>query len=290
MLIREVIYGSNTLPSEISRTAKFFILQGVLYASIGLIMFIFPWIYNKVLMYPEPFTDAETPMYRMFGYFLIVIGYFFITASRMDEVYWFISTIFGRIIIVPILCLLVYFAYDGPPQICITFSTLDPTLAYLSFLSLRKDNEEAATSLGSVFMEAIFGTNILPPFSGISNTAKFLILQGVCYAIVGLVLIFSSGSLFPDEVVPLWRCTGMVCFVIGYFYIMPSRMNKTYWNMITIFSRLTFQPLGWLILCFVFDVPAQFCMSFLIFDSTMASLTLLSLSKDENLKKNTKKE
>ena len=142
-VLKEALYGENLLPafSTISQTSKFLILQGVIYGSTGLTIFLFPGLFNKMMMFPAPFDDLETPLYRTIGFCVIGIGYFYIQASRMNNNYWAVASIFTRMTMTPACCLTLLLVFGGAPQLCVTFSLLDPTLAYLTYLSLKKDDK-----------------------------------------------------------------------------------------------------------------------------------------------------
>jgi hypothetical protein len=292
-VLKEAIHGSKTLGSfsTLSKTSKFLVLQGVVYASTGLTIFLFPGLFNTLMLYPEPFNAYETPLYRTIGFCVIGIGYFYITASRQNNTYWAVTTIFTRATMTPASCLTLFFFFGGAPQLCITFAILDPTLAYLTYLSLmsEKTSEGHTPSFMRVLKEAIHGATTLPDFSALTNTAKFLILQGVVYASTGLTIflfpgLFNKLMMYPEPFnayeTPLYRTIGFCVIGIGYFYITASRMNHTYWAAATIFTRATMTPVSCLTLFFFFGGAPQLCITFAILDPTLAYLTHLSLLND----------
>ena len=131
--------GGGMIPAKSaqSSTARALILQGWTYFSTGCLIFVAPEVFNKMMMFPEPFSDAVTPCYRMIGFCVIGIGYFYIVASKMDHMFWATSTIFTRMTMTPVSCMTLYLVYGGAPQLCVTFSILDPTLAYWTYLTLK---------------------------------------------------------------------------------------------------------------------------------------------------------
>lgn len=139
------------------------------------------------------------------------------------------------------------------------------------------NTESPGLSITDVFKEAIYGEKLLPEFSTIRQTSKFLILQGIIYSSSGMLMFFLPG----DEETALYPGMGFCVIGIGYFYIMASRMNNNYWAVATIFTRMIMTPVGCMTLWAFFGVPAQVCVSFGILDPTLAFLTYLSLKQDE---------
>jgi hypothetical protein len=148
-VLKEAIDGAKLLPepSTLSKTSRFLILQGVIYASTGLLIFLAPGVFNKIMFFPEAFSDEETPLYRTIGFCVIGIGYFYIEASRMNNNFWAVATIFTRMTMTPVLCMTLWLVYGGPPQLCVTFSLLDPTLAFLTYLTLKQEGKMQYTAL-----------------------------------------------------------------------------------------------------------------------------------------------
>jgi hypothetical protein len=142
-VLKETLVGEKLLPapSTLSRTSRFLILQGVVYGFTGLLMFLAPGIFNKLLFFPEPFSDEETPLYRTIGFTIIGVGYFYIMTSRMNNNYWAAVTIFTRMTISPVISLTLWLVYGGAPHLCVTFALLDPTLGLLTYLSLKQDDK-----------------------------------------------------------------------------------------------------------------------------------------------------
>lgn len=148
-VLEEAIYGEKLLPefSRLTQTSKFLMLQGIIYASTGLTIFFLPGVFNKVMFFPQSFTDDETPLYRTIGFCVIGIGYFYIMASRMNNTYWAVATIFTRMTMTPVFCIFLWIVFGGAPQLCVTFAILDPTLAFLTYLSLKQDEKSQYTAV-----------------------------------------------------------------------------------------------------------------------------------------------
>lgn len=141
----EVIQGKYLIPefATLNRTSKFLILQGLIYVFTGLIMLILPnSLFNKIMFFPEPFTAEELPIYRTAGFTLFAVGYYFMTLSRTNHPYWHIVAILPRIVFVIPVMLTLYFFWDAPIQLAGTFIILDPSLAYLTFLSMKADAKD----------------------------------------------------------------------------------------------------------------------------------------------------
>ena len=151
-VFQEVLEGKYLVPdfSSISRTSKFLMLQGLIYASTGLIMLFLPnALFNKIMFFPEPFTSEELPLYRISGFTLFAVGFYFIMLSRTNHPYWIIVSIFPRIVfVIPIMLMLIAF-WGAPVQVSGTFLVLDPVLAYLTYLSMKADarNKDSNTTV-----------------------------------------------------------------------------------------------------------------------------------------------
>jgi len=148
-VLKEAIVGEKLLPefSTISQTSKFLILQGIIYGSTGLTLYLFPGLFNKMMLFPRPYTELEEPLYRCIGFCTIGIGYFYIMTSRMNNNYWAVATIFTRMTMTPFCCIVLWLFFGGEPRLCITFAILDPTLGYLTYLSLMQDEKAQYSSL-----------------------------------------------------------------------------------------------------------------------------------------------
>lgn len=149
-LFKEVLYGEHLVPefSSISQTSKFLLLQGLMYAATGLTMFFLPnSVFNKVMFFPEPFTSEELPLYRVAGFTLFAVGFYFMTLSRTDHPYWIIVSIFPRICFVIPAMIILYTLYGAPIQLTGTFFVLDLSLAYLTFLSMKYDTRKKSSGV-----------------------------------------------------------------------------------------------------------------------------------------------
>ena len=163
-VLQVVITGEKLLPdpSILSKTSRALTLQGVIYFCTGLLIFLAPGVFNKIMFFPEPFTAEETPMYRMIGFCVIGIGYFYMMASRMNHMFWAVATIFTRMTMTPVSCMTLLLVYGGAPQLCLTFTFLDPALAYWTYITMKKEENDPSLTIGKVLKLAITGENLLP--------------------------------------------------------------------------------------------------------------------------------
>jgi len=141
-VLKEALYGKSLLPqfSSISRTSKYLIVQGVIYASMGIIMFLFPnAIFAKIMFIPEPFATKELPYLRLAGLILFIVGWYCAMQARTNNLYWIILTILPRICFVVPCMLALYCMYGVPIQLAGTLILLDPFLAYTTYLSMKAD-------------------------------------------------------------------------------------------------------------------------------------------------------
>ena len=274
--------------SRLSKTSTILTFQGATYFCTGILIFLAPEIFNKMMFYPEPFLAVETPIYRMLGFCIVAIGSFYIMASRMDDMFFAIITIFTRMTMVPAFCLTLLFAYGGAPQLCLTFAILDPILALWTYFTMKVEMKDPNLSLFKTLILAISGgeEGLIPDRSELNETSKVLILQGMVYSCTGLLMFFAPGifnkimffpSPFTEEETPLYRSIGFSLVGIGYFYIMASRMNRIYWAVITIFNRMTMSPACCLILLFVYGGAPQLCITFALLDPALAIWTYSTL-------------
>jgi len=133
---KEAVYGRTLQDAaKLSSTHHFLIYQGVLYAVLGSIMVLAPWIYNKAFLFPEPFTAEETALWRPIGLCLTLIGYFYIQGGRSNSYHFVTATIFDRLLIVPPVLVLLYYL-GTPAELVVPFLVLDPLLALLTHRSL----------------------------------------------------------------------------------------------------------------------------------------------------------
>jgi uncharacterized protein YjeT (DUF2065 family) len=283
--------------SRLSKTSTVLTFQGVTYFCTGLLIFLAPEIFNKIMLFPEPFLAVETPIYRMFGFCIVAIGSFYIMASRMDDMFFAIITIFTRMTMVPIFCLTLLSAYGGAPQLCLTFAILDPILALWTYFTMKGEMKDPHLSIFKTLTLAISaGEGLIPDRSKLNETSKVLIFQGMVYLCTGLLIFFAPGifnkimffpSPFTEEETPLYRSVGFCLVGIGYFYIMTSRMNHIYWAVVTIFNRMTMSPACCLILLFVYGGAPQLCITFAVLDPILAIWTYSTLKTTKVLVPNT---
>jgi hypothetical protein len=114
-----------------------------------------------------------------------------------------------------------------------------------------------------------------------TNTHKFLLVQGIAYALIGCLGVFGPALMADVFLIPHpsaddlgWlRIIGVAAAVIGYFYIQGARQPDIKPLMVhSTFDRLTFVP-AFLIMCVLNGSSPQICIAFAIMDPLLALLT-----------------
>ncbi len=306
-VLKVALTGEGLIPpaSKLNSACRALTIQGWGYFTVGVLLFFAPGVVNKLAMFPTTFTEEETPCYRMIGFTMIGIGYFYLMGSRTNHHYWAVTTIFTRMTLAPVGAMTLYLVYGAPPQLCVTFAILDPALAIWTYLAMKKDMKDPSLTMGKVLAMLFNGGGLIPASSTLSWTARALILQGLTYFSTGCLIyflpqVFNMMMMFPepfsDAVTPLYRMIGFSVMVIGYFYIMASRMDHMFWATATIFTRMTMTPFSCMTLFLVYGGAPQLCVTFSILDPTLAYWTYTTLkdkiadledeSKDESPLKN----
>lgn len=144
-VLKEVIVGETLNP--LSPTSKFLLLQGALYAFMGIFLFLAPGLFSVILFFPSPLTADETTLYRTVGFTTYVIGFYSMTGALANSNYFTMSTIFNRVVIAPQCCMILWLVFGLSPHFAIPFAIMDPTLAYLTYLSLRNEEKGQYTTL-----------------------------------------------------------------------------------------------------------------------------------------------
>eukprot|EP00984_Skeletonema_dohrnii_P004349 scaffold1547_cov152-Skeletonema_dohrnii-CCMP3373.AAC.3 len=147
-VLKVALTGEGLLPpaSKLHSACRALIIQGWIYFMMGVLLFTAPGVFNKLAMFPAPFTEEEAP-YRMIGFTAIGIGYFYIMASRTNNHFWAAATIFIRLIWVPVSLVTMALVFDLPPQLCVLLAT-DPALAIWTYLAMKKDLKDPTFTIG----------------------------------------------------------------------------------------------------------------------------------------------
>mmetsp|Transcript_24630 Transcript_24630/g.41962 ORF Transcript_24630/g.41962 Transcript_24630/m.41962 type:complete len:328 (+) Transcript_24630:167-1150(+) len=286
-VLKVALTGEGLLPpaSKLHSASRALIIQGWGYFMIGVLLFAAPGVFNNLAMFPAPFTEEEAPCYRMIGFTAIGIGYFYIMASRTNNLFWAAATIFIRMTWVPVSSLTMALVFDLPLQLCVLLTT-DPALAIWTYLAMKKDLKDPTLTMGKVLAIPFNGGGMIPARSTLSPTARALIMQGWAYFLTGTTIyffpqVFNKMMMFPepfsDAVTPLYRMIGLMVMAIGHFYLFVSKMDSMFWATATIFTRMTMTPFSCMTLYLVFGGAPQLCITFSILDPTLAYWTYLTL-------------
>lgn len=124
-------FSTESFQRYASSTHKFILVQGILYAVVGLLCLFIPALVADVLLIPSP-EALDLAWFRILGVALSVIGYFYVQGARQVDIKpWVVASTFDRLTFVPVF--IGYCLFCGScPQLCIAFGVLDPLLAVLT--------------------------------------------------------------------------------------------------------------------------------------------------------------
>ncbi len=131
-LLRDLWSG----PQTISAASKYTVVNGLFYFLSGAVVVIWP---GEVLtVYREGnFAGHEADLMRVIGLLLAIVGWLYIFGGRSGGRQFVAATVVDRIVFLPLV--LVPVALSGVfPNLFLTFSVLDPTLAIGAWVLLRR--------------------------------------------------------------------------------------------------------------------------------------------------------
>lgn len=122
---------STGFQSYATTTHKFLLVQGVVYAAVGMLCSVKPSLIADMMLIPSP-EALDLAWFRIAGVPLSTIGYFYIQGARQVDVKPFVVTsTFNRMTFVPLMLFYIMF-FGSTPQVCLAFAVLDPLLAVLT--------------------------------------------------------------------------------------------------------------------------------------------------------------
>jgi hypothetical protein len=114
-------------PSELSTPSKYTVLGGIIYLAVGGLLIVWPGATQTIFM-DRAFVGDESGLVRAIGMGVAIIGWFYLNGGRSGARNFVASTVFDRLILVPIV--LIPLAIAGVfPHLFIAFTLLDVGLA-----------------------------------------------------------------------------------------------------------------------------------------------------------------
>ena len=131
-LLKDLLAGPGKLPVA----SKYTIANGRIYLASGLMFVVWPGAVQRVFL-DSAFTGREAGLVRVLGATVAIIGWLYVFGGRSGGRQVVAATVIDRLLFVPIV--LVPVAVTGVfPHVLITFAILDPSLAVVGWLMLRR--------------------------------------------------------------------------------------------------------------------------------------------------------
>uniref|UniRef100_A0A7S4IAJ8 Uncharacterized protein n=1 Tax=Odontella aurita TaxID=265563 RepID=A0A7S4IAJ8_9STRA len=135
--MNEAIVGP-TQSEPLSKTSKFLMAQGCIYAVMGLNFLLVPELFAKLFMFE---ITGDSAPWRLLGMEVSVISYFYIMSARANSRYFATTTVLDRVVLCPVLVLATY--VGAPPLLCYSCAFLELLLAILTSMSISADDDKA---------------------------------------------------------------------------------------------------------------------------------------------------
>lgn len=294
---KESLTGEVTLPeySGINPSSKVITVLGGIYSCLGLCMLFAPnAIFNNIVFMSEPFSAEMTVYVRTAGFPIFAGGTINMFVSQAGHPYQCVALIFEKLCITtPAMIILT--TYGVPTNAATLFILLDVVGAIVAYIVFKQDVVNGKidgmddVSLLGVFKECFVGEHLIPPFSSLGHGPKTLVNQGIVYSVLGFLAFFTPNSIFAkllllpagfnEEEKPFMRVVGFFLFLLGTYYSLLSRTNKTFVLMVSIFARIVIvEP--FMILLVLYGTPIQLAGAFFIADPILSYRLHLAMKKD----------
>ncbi len=126
-------------PRNLLPASRFVAACGILYFVSGAALLLWPGLVQTLFADP-PFIGHDEALARLVGLLLAIIGWLSFFGGRTGGRQFVAATVLDRILFVPVP--LVAIAMTGvATRILITFAILDPTLAIIAWILLRRDSK-----------------------------------------------------------------------------------------------------------------------------------------------------
>merc|ERR1719401_1294669 len=102
----------------------------------------------------EPYTPREEQMLRVMGLWVIIISVLFFENAHANTWFTLTSTIMDRFTFVPACLFALWLCASCPPELCITFVVLEPSLAALTWAVRRASSAETPCGVPEVELGA----------------------------------------------------------------------------------------------------------------------------------------
>ena len=123
-------------PANQSPASRFNVVGGWLYMGVGFLLLAWPEA-TQVLFRDPAFAGHEAALVRIVGMAVMVIGWLTLFGGRSGTRTAVAASVFDRLLLVPLV--LVPLALSGVfPHLLLTIAVLDPTLAIISWVLLRR--------------------------------------------------------------------------------------------------------------------------------------------------------
>jgi hypothetical protein len=114
-------------PADLSTPSRYTVLSGIIYLAAGGLLIVWPGATQTIFM-DRAFVGDESGLMRAVGMGVAIIGWFYLNGGRSGARNFVASTVFDRLILVPIV--LITLAIAGVfPHLFIAFTLLDVGLA-----------------------------------------------------------------------------------------------------------------------------------------------------------------
>jgi len=132
----EVMFSTPDEP--LTPLARYTQANGFLYLALGLL--IYAWPGGMALVGAGAFEGQESGLFRIVGFAIAVIGWFYVFGGRTNRDSFGLAT-FGDRILVPVFVLPLVFAGQVDPVLMLPVAVLDPILGIGAFVIWKRQSE-----------------------------------------------------------------------------------------------------------------------------------------------------